>query len=132
MLRSVESANRETQQKGGASPAASSLPGRHAAPPESKLVRLQAMHGNQGVQRLLRGGTLQRKLTINQPGDAFEQEAARVADKVMRMADPAVTGEPVATSGMGAKLQRCSCGKSADTGTQGEECKSQAMQLQRI
>ena len=131
MLRSVESGNRQNQQKGGASPAASSLPGRHAAPPESKVVRLQAMHGNQGVQRLLRGGTLQRKLTINQPGDAFEQEADRVADKVMRMADPAVTREPVATSGMGAKLQRCSCGKSADTGSQCEECKSQAMQLQR-
>jgi outer membrane protein OmpA-like peptidoglycan-associated protein len=88
MLRSVESGNRQNQQKGGASPAASSLPGRHAAPPESKVVRLQAMHGNQGVQRLLRGGTLQRKLTINQPGDAFEQEADRVAEKVMRMPDP--------------------------------------------
>jgi peptidoglycan hydrolase-like protein with peptidoglycan-binding domain len=32
---------------------------------------------------------------------------------------------------MGAKLQRCSCGKSAGAGTQCEECKTQAMQLQR-
>jgi peptidoglycan hydrolase-like protein with peptidoglycan-binding domain len=131
MLRSVESANRQNQQKSGTSPAASSLPGRHAVQPEGKLLRLQAMHGNQGVQRLLRGGVLQRKLTINQPGDAFEQEADRVAEKVMRMPDPAATREPVATSGMGARLQRCSCGKSAGTGTQCEECKSQAMQLQR-
>lgn len=130
MLRSVESANRQNQQK-GASPAASSLPGRHAALPENKLVRLQAMHGNQGVQRLLRGGIMQRKLTINQPGDAFEQEADRVAENVMHMPDRATTREPVATSGIGARLQRCSCGKSTGTGTQCEECKSQAMQLQR-
>jgi outer membrane protein OmpA-like peptidoglycan-associated protein len=131
MLRSVESGNRQNQQKSGTSPAASSLPGRHAALPESKFVRLQAMHGNQGLQRLLRDGRLQRKLTINQPGDAFEQEADRVAEKVMRMPDPTATREPVATSGMGPRLQRCSCGKSAGTGTQCEECKSQAMQLQR-
>ena len=131
MLRSVESANLQNQQKSDASSAASSLPGRHAALPENKLVRLQAMHGNQGVQRMLRGGILQRKLTINQPGDAFEQEADRVAEKVMRMPDPAATREPVAASGMGARLQRCSCGKSTGTGIQCEECKSQAMQLQR-
>jgi peptidoglycan hydrolase-like protein with peptidoglycan-binding domain len=131
MLRSVESGNRQNQPKGGTLPAVSSLPGRHAAQPESRLARLQAVHGNQGVQRLLRGGVLQRKLTINQPGDAFEQEADRVAEKVMRMPDPAANRAPVATSGMGARLQRCSCGKSAGTSTQCEECKTQAMQLQR-
>jgi hypothetical protein len=131
MLRSVESANRQNQQKSGTLPAASSLPGRHAALPESKFVRLQAMHGNQGVQRLLRGGVLQRKLTINEPGDAFEQEADRVAEKVMRMPDPAAAREPVATSGMGARLQRCSCGTTSPGGGQCEECKSKAMQLQR-
>ena len=32
---------------------------------------------------------LQTKLTVNQPGDVYEQEADRVADQVMRMADPA-------------------------------------------
>jgi outer membrane protein OmpA-like peptidoglycan-associated protein len=129
MLRSVESGNRQNQQKSGTPLAASSLPGRHAALPESKFVRLQAMHGNQGVQRLLRDGRLQRKLTINQLGDAFEQEADRVAEKVMRMPDPAAT--PVATSGMGARLQRCSCGTTSPGGGQCEECKSKAMQLQR-
>lgn len=30
----------------------------------------------------------QPKLTVNEPGDAFEQEADRAADQVMRMADP--------------------------------------------
>jgi hypothetical protein len=131
MLRSAESGGRQNQQKSGTSPAASSLPGRHAAQPERRLLRLQTMHGNQGVQRLLRGGVMQRKLTINQPGDAFEQEADRVAEKVMRMPDPSATRETIATSGAAGRLQRCSCGKSAGTGAQCEECKSQAMQLQR-
>ena len=33
---------------------------------------------------------IQTKLEINTPGDAFEQEADQVADRVMRMADPGV------------------------------------------
>src|SRR5262249_34979345 len=33
---------------------------------------------------------LQTKLAINEPGDESEQEADRVADRVMRMAEPAV------------------------------------------
>ena len=32
---------------------------------------------------------LQAKLTVNQPGDIYEQEADRVAAQVMRMPDPA-------------------------------------------
>lgn len=130
MLRAVESGNRQNQQS-GALPAASSLPCRQAALPESRLSRLQTMYGNQGMQRLLRGGILQRKLTINQPGDAFEQEADRVAEKVMRMPDPAATRETIATSGAVGRLQRCSCGKSAGAGTQCEECQSKVMQLKR-
>ena len=131
MLRSAESGGRQNQQKSGTSPAASSLPGRHAALPESKLVRLQAMHGNQGVQRLLRDGRLQRKLTINQPGDAFEQEADRVAEKVMRMPDPAVNqNSSMFAKKAGAALQRCSCGKSS-SGSECEECKAKSMQLKR-
>lgn len=34
---------------------------------------------------------IQKKLTINQPGDEYEQEADRVADAVMRMAEPSAT-----------------------------------------
>jgi Domain of unknown function (DUF4157) len=33
---------------------------------------------------------IQTKLTVNEPGDAYEQEADAVADKVMRMPDPSV------------------------------------------
>lgn len=39
---------------------------------------------NQAMQRRL-AQTIQPKLTVNQPGDAYEQEADRVADQVMRM-----------------------------------------------
>lgn len=33
------------------------------------------------------GTVLQKKLTVNQPGDRYEQEADRMAEKVMRMSD---------------------------------------------
>jgi len=41
---------------------------------------------------------LQPKLAINQPGDAFEQEADRIADKVMRMPDPQPQPAPASPS----------------------------------
>ena len=42
------------------------------------------------MQRLIKSGTLQAKLKIDQPGDKYEQEADRVADAVMRMPEPTV------------------------------------------
>src|SRR6266550_6680573 len=39
------------------------------------------------TKRLL-GKPLQGKLRINEPGDVYEQEADRVAEQVMRMAEP--------------------------------------------
>jgi hypothetical protein len=41
---------------------------------------------------------LQRKLAINEPGDAFEREADQVADQVMRMADPNPPADPLLTA----------------------------------
>jgi hypothetical protein len=47
--------------------------------------------GNGATMRLLSTrATLQAKLTVNQPGDPFEREADAIADRVMRMPDPAV------------------------------------------
>src|SRR6185295_11799512 len=37
-------------------------------------------------------GLLQAKLAVNAPGDAYEREADRVADQVLRMPDPAAPG----------------------------------------
>jgi hypothetical protein len=58
----------------------------------SPLATLHKSIGNQALLRMLNrpAPTIQAKLTVNQPGDAFEQEADRVADRVMRMTNPAV------------------------------------------
>jgi hypothetical protein len=40
------------------------------------------------------GRVIQAKLTVNQPGDSYEQEADRVADQVMRMPDR-LTQQPI-------------------------------------
>jgi hypothetical protein len=73
------------------------------------LMHLQRTVGNQAVQRLVgskninsaRGfefakiGMLQPKLKISQPGDAYEQEADKVADQVMRMPDSSDSVVPI-------------------------------------
>jgi hypothetical protein len=71
---------------------------------------------------------LQAKLAINQPGDASEQEADRVADAVMRM--PATETAPASGSSHGAPapaaVQRaCACGGTC------RDCREQAEILQR-
>jgi hypothetical protein len=48
------------------------------------LLNLQRSHGNAFVQRLV-----QRKLSVNQAGDRYEQEADRVASQVLSMPDAA-------------------------------------------
>jgi hypothetical protein len=49
------------------------------------LLSLQQTMGNQVVERLIRSGTIQTKLRVSNPSDAYEQEADRVAEQVMRM-----------------------------------------------
>ena len=60
--------------------------------PISQLLFLQRTVGNRAVEGLLKSGVIQAKLTIGQPGDIYEQEADRVADQVMRMANPSTAG----------------------------------------
>lgn len=62
--------------------------------PVHSILHLQRTKGNQEVQRLLKSGTLQAKLKIGQPNDKYEQEADRVADKVMSMPEPGVQRQP--------------------------------------
>ena len=59
--------------RSGASPYVSSHP----------LHQLQRSLGNRALGRVI-----QAKLKVSQPGDAYEQDADRVADEVMRMPDP--------------------------------------------
>nr|CAI64362.1 hypothetical protein [uncultured archaeon] len=42
------------------------------------------------MQRMVRSGALQAKLSIGQPGDKYELEADQMADAVMRMPEPGV------------------------------------------
>jgi len=63
---------------------------------------------------------LQAKLTVSEPGDQYEQEADRVAERVMRMPVPAI------------RLQRkCGCGGATAPGESCEECASSQPLVQR-
>jgi len=59
---------------------------------------LQQTLGNQSMQRLLRAGAVQAKLSVSAPGDPFEQEADDAAERVMRMETPDVGGDRSAPS----------------------------------
>lgn len=54
--------------------------------------------------------TLQTKLAVNTPGDAFEQEADRVADQVMRMPNPSMPPSPAMSGGVAGVQRACACG----------------------
>jgi hypothetical protein len=54
--------------------------------------------------------TIQPKLTVNTPGDAFEQEADRVADQVMRMPSPSAPLSPAMAGGVAGVQRACACG----------------------
>ncbi len=72
----------------------------HRSPGHSRM-------GNQAAQRLLREGVIQAKLTVNQPGDRFEQEADRVAEKVMGMTGTQPVGEfPVVGRAANSSIRR--------------------------
>lgn len=84
------------------------------APPPRPL---QWSIGNQAALGMLSQTTprIQTKLTINQPGDRYEQEADQVADHVMRMSVPGQVALPVTSASAGPNLQRkCACGGTCD------------------
>lgn len=53
--------------------------------PVEQVLHLQRTIGNRAVNRLIRSGAIQAKLTIGKPNDIYEKEADRVADRVMSM-----------------------------------------------
>jgi hypothetical protein len=77
-----------------------------------QISRLQRAVGNQAVLRMLSRSApaIQAKLTVNQPGDRYEQEADRVAEQVMRMPDPVaasnLSASPWEEVGLQRELQR--------------------------
>jgi len=80
--------NQTQKRQGSASP---SLSAWHAARPQSKSLEAGAV-GNQAIQRLLRSGVIQAKLTISQPNDPEEDSADRQASAVLKMPDPKAHG----------------------------------------
>jgi len=66
------------------------------AAPKSSVspTRTGLLAGSRGEQLVSQPPLVQAKLTINQPNDRYEQEADRVADAVMRMAEPLVQRQP--------------------------------------
>jgi len=109
-----------------------------------QVARLHSTYGNLAVLRMLDrslaadstpaaqtgGGALQAKPTMNQPGDAYEQEADRMADAAMRMPDPVRPQAPMVQLAAAPSPQRkCACG-----GSEGEcaACKEEReAELQR-
>src|SRR5260370_10764312 len=84
--------SRSTQQ-GDAAPV-SARPAQPSLDSQGPLHRLRALQqtlGNQGMRH-----RLQAKLTVNQPGDVYEQEAERVAEAVTSQSRtelaPAISG----------------------------------------
>ena len=57
-----------------------------ARPAVNPLLGFQQILGNQAMLQLLEAGAIQAKLRLSQPGDADEEEADRVAEKVVSAA----------------------------------------------
>ena len=64
------------------------------APAWDPFFTQQQTWGNQALQQLLRTRAIQAKLTVNKPGDIYEQEADQVAERVMRMPEPDIQRKP--------------------------------------
>jgi len=104
----------------------------HAEPAEQPFARENTATSHRGFTHNLasipvshtsvRG--IQRKLTVNEPGDAYEQEADRVAEQVMHMPAPQSAAANTtfgASAGSAAGIQRaCACGGTC------EDCKKKS------
>jgi len=58
------------------------------------LTKLQRQYGNRFVQRVIAQNSIQTKLKIGQPGDIYEHQADRVAEKMMQMPEPQMQRQP--------------------------------------
>jgi hypothetical protein len=77
----------ETEPKTHKAPAAERPRQPTLAGPQADILALQDAAGNQAVENLLRSGSVQAKLIISEPGDKYEQQADRVAKRVMETTD---------------------------------------------
>src|ERR1051326_2605582 len=80
-----QTANKTNQADTQHQPASGAKPISRAPEPTYPFQELQHQLGNRAL-----GRRIQAKLTVSHPQDAYEQEADRVADQVMRMPDPQI------------------------------------------
>jgi hypothetical protein len=79
------------------------------AAPQNGLgfVGVQQAAGNLAVQNLFRAGVIQAKLSVSQPGDADEQEADRIAERVVSSASAGVIQRKCAPCAAGTTCPKC-------------------------
>src|SRR5258708_12792915 len=129
MSKTVQNASHQGAQSAEAAKGAALRLAKLPSQPENSLTLMQSAYGNQGVLKLLTGGILQRKLTINRPGDIYEQEADRMADCVIRMSGPAAASERVASPNPAAGLQRCACAQASSRASECQDCKTHSLHM---
>jgi len=86
MMGQIKSTEKAEKAPESPSPARTSAapPAPFVSPEVPGGLNVQQAVGNLAMQRLLRSGGIQANLTVNQPGDMYEQEADRTADHVVR------------------------------------------------
>src|SRR6266850_849186 len=104
--------------------------------PTAQSSPWHALHrtlGNQGMQRLLRADVIQAKLRVGEPNDPYEQEADRVAERVMRMPAPGAAApamSPVVFPAFASVQRKCACGGSPRMSGDCAECSKKKPGLQ--
>ena len=98
---------------------------RHDAGPPATTER--SFFGRTTVQRKKEGAFFQAKLTVNEPGDAYEQEADAVATQVVRQPQQPKTVQRKKTGG----IQRLATSKADETAGTDEERMRRDKEIQR-
>jgi Domain of unknown function (DUF4157) len=101
-----------------------------AAHQQAKFFGTQTI-SNQTALRMLsyQHPVIQAKLSVNRPGDRYEQEADRVAEQVMRMPDSSTAaGARLSLVSANSLQRKCSCNAS---GAECAECKKEEGVVQR-
>ena len=82
------------------------------------------IHGHHNNTKLPQG--IQTKLTINEPGDMYEQEADAMADKVMRMETSSIHRKPLTILSVQRKCANCKEDDEKETTLQRKEVNGNA------
>src|SRR5262245_25402689 len=77
------------------------------APGAVGLIDVQQSAGNLAIQRALQSGAIQAKLSISQLGDPSEEEADRVAERVVSSASVPAVQQKCAACAPGAPCPKC-------------------------